>query len=132
MAPLKFLAWKVAYFSMSKAFTQLGEIYFECIVFSLFLNVYKCQLFFPILILIILMYFTWETSRNKLKSTLFWKLFLIFTVWINCSSDYKMVAHSRPFQLWISKVFLDTWINFSHGRLNKKNTYNYYSNVPTA
>ena len=36
-------------------------------IFLLSLHVPKSQLFFPILILIVLTYFIWETSRNKLK-----------------------------------------------------------------
>ena len=39
----------------------------------------------------------WETSRNKLKKAFcYQKLFWPFNVWMNCSSDLKKFANSRP------------------------------------
>ena len=35
-------------------------------------------------------------SRNNLKNILFQKLFWPFTVWIDCSTDLKIFANSRP------------------------------------
>ena len=53
--------------------------------------------FFPIWILIVLMYYIWETSSNKLKKTFrYQKLFWSFTVRTNCSSDLEIFANSRP------------------------------------
>ena len=60
--------------------------------FQLLLHVSKSQLFFPNLILIVLIYSIWQ----KLKSILIQKLFWPFTVWINCSSDLKNFANSWP------------------------------------
>ena len=41
------------------------------------------------------------------KAFCFQKLFWPFTVWINCSSDIKIFAYSRPRISRISKVFLN-------------------------
>ena len=57
------------------------------------------NIFFQIWILILLIYYIWETSsRNKLKKKTFYyqKLFWPFTVWINCSCDLKKFANFWP------------------------------------
>ena len=66
-------------------------------LFLLFLHVSKSQQFFPIWIPIVLIYQIWEISRTKLKKSFcYQELFWPFTVWINCSSDLKYFANSRP------------------------------------
>ena len=52
--------------------------------------------FFPIWIIIALMYWVWETSRNKFKNILFQKLYWPFTDRINYYSNLKNFANSCP------------------------------------
>ena len=81
---------------------------------KLFLHVSKSQYFFPIWILIVLIYYIWETSRNKLKKHSVTKncadlfLFKHIVQVINC----KFSAHSLEFQ----KLFSITRTIFSYSR----------------
>ena len=80
---------------------------------------FKSQYFFPIWILIVIIYWIWETSRNNLKSILLPKIVLTFqrfTVWINCSSDLKTFAYSRPSASNFKSFFLITWKFYSHSK----------------
>ena len=63
--------------------------------------------FFLVMVRILLLYYflwclmsrpvlIWETSRNKLKKAFCFQLFWHFTVWINCSMDFKVFANSWP------------------------------------
>ena len=70
----------------------------------MFLNPNK---FFPIWILIVLIYWVWETSQGQVKKTFcYQELFWPFTVRTNCSSDLKKMQ-ILGLQPRISKVFLD-------------------------
>ena len=80
-------------------FQSLDSVWKE-IAFSNFSCMYllvNCNIFFSNLNLIVLIYHIWETSRNKLKIAFcYQKLFWLFTVWINSSSDLKKFSNSRP------------------------------------
>ena len=56
----------------------------------------------------------WDTSRNKLKSTVTHNCSdLLLFEYLNCSSDLKNFVNSRLIQPRISKVFLDNYNNRS-------------------
>ena len=69
------------------------------------------NIFFPIWILIVLIYQIWETSRNK-QSVAKNCSDLSLHVWIDCSGDLKHFAFSLEFQ----KFFSITRTFFSHSR----------------
>ena len=55
------------------------------------------NIFFQFEFLFVLIYFVWESSRNKLKKDFcYQKIFWPFAVWLNCSSDLKFFANVRP------------------------------------
>ena len=66
---------------------------------EIFLHVSKSQYFFSIWI--VLIYKIWETFRHKLKTKTCSEL---SAVWINCSTDLKNVANSRPSALNFKKI----------------------------
>ena len=68
------------------------------------------MVFFPIWIIIVLMYWIWETSRKKLENILFQKLYWPSTVRINCSNNPKIFANSWPskFQKFFTIKFVLT------------------------
>ena len=78
--------------SLDSVWKEIAFSNFSCMFLHVNLN-----FFFPIWILIVLIYHIWETSRNKLKIAFcYQKLFWLFTVWINSSSDLKIFSNSRP------------------------------------
>ena len=81
--------------------------------FWLFLHASKSQSFFPIWIIIVLIFYIWETSRNKLKSILLpnysseLSLFeqIVLVIWyflqiIFFSFTRTFFSHSRSQQFW--------------------------------
>ena len=79
-------------FHNSKIYHFFHKIFFSN--FScMFINL---NIFFLIWIWIFLIYETWETSRNKLKKHSIIKNCSDLIYWINCSSDLKLFANSRP------------------------------------
>ena len=63
----------------------------------------------PIWILIVLFFSYEKPPGTSLKSILLSKIVLMFTIWINCSSDRKNFANYRTcksFSLWLEQFFL--------------------------
>ena len=69
-----------------------------CLIILLYVS--KSQLFFPIWIIIVLVYRIWETCRNKLKNHPVSKIVLTFqfNVRKKCSSDLKAASN-----FWINR-----------------------------
>ena len=81
------------------------------IISYLFLHVSKPQYFFPIWILIVIIYQIWETSRNTLKK---------YSVTKNCSVCLNiLVCTFSAFSLEFQKFFSITTTIFSHSRQEK-------------
>ena len=83
--------------------------------------------FFSILIIIVLIYYLdMRNLQEQVKTTFcYQKLFWPFTVWINCSSDLKLFANSRPsatnfksFSRSIEQFFLKLGQNKNHPHIN--------------
>ena len=89
----KYVCAKIYSKTIAKIFLKSHSIpisNFSC----MFLNP---NIFFPIWVLIVLIYWIRETSRNKVKKPFcYQKLFQLFTVWTNCSTDLKIFGNSRP------------------------------------
>ena len=78
-------------------------IYVHCtfyiiqVIHTHFLHVFKSQWFLFLIWIIIVLFFRSEKPPGKSWIAFFYqKLFWPFTVWINCSSDLKIFANSRP------------------------------------
>ena len=83
---------------------------------KLFLHVSKSQYFFPIWILIFLIYYVWVISRNKLKKHSITKNcsdLSLFEWIVPVISNFLLILSLQPL---ISKVFLITRTIFSHNR----------------
>ena len=83
---------------MTSTFSQCGQISNEnSFDFSNFLQISKSQGFFPIWIIIVLIFLDARNLQEQDKKAFcYQKLFWPFTVWKNCSSDLKNFANSQP------------------------------------
>ena len=70
------------------------------------MHVFNYQLFFPILILTVLLCIRSEKPKGiNIKNILFRKLILPFIVQINCSCDLINISHRKSEQFWKQNMY---------------------------
>ena len=86
-------------------------------------------MFFPIWILIVLIYYLGlrNLQEQVKKAFCYQKLFWSFTVWINCSSDLKIFASSQPSASNYKSYSLTLKQFFSHSQNNFGNKIPFFS-----